>query len=166
MKLRNMASMIIIDGGKILLLHKQPKFSDRSLWLAGAGGHFEHTEMNDPDACLWREVEEEIGLKPDAFESVSLRYMSVWKSGDEILINYSYVGILRDDVSRDLTNNEGELRWFDLDDACDLGSLCGMTDVFVHYRDIGQGDDGVYVIAYSMNYDGEKECKISPLLTY
>jgi hypothetical protein len=52
MKLRNMASMIIIDYGKILLLHKQPKFSDRSLWLARAGGHFEHTEMNAPDTCL------------------------------------------------------------------------------------------------------------------
>jgi hypothetical protein len=59
--------------------------------------------MNDPDACLWHEVEEEIGLTPD---------------------------------------------------------------VFVHYRDIGQGDDGVYEIAYSMNCYGEKECKISPLLTY
>jgi 8-oxo-dGTP diphosphatase len=122
--------------------------------------------MNDPDTCLWREVEEEIGLTSDEFENVMLRYMSVWKSKDEVLINYSYFGNLCDGVSRSIVNNEGELRWFDLDDACNLGSSGGMTDVFVHYRDIGRSDDSVYVIAYSMNHDGEKECKISPLLTY
>jgi 8-oxo-dGTP diphosphatase len=72
------------------------------MWLPGSDGHFEHGEMNDPKTCLWREVNEELGLTPETFENVKLRYIALRNSGEQIRINY-YFGYLREDISRNLT---------------------------------------------------------------
>jgi 8-oxo-dGTP diphosphatase len=166
MTLRSMASITIIDSGKILLLRKQTPYHDRPLWIPGAGGHFEEAELNDPDACLWREVEEEIGLKSDAFKGVRLRYIAFRRDGEQIRINYYYFGALRAGVSRDITNNEGELRWFGAEEARKLDMPLSYSVCLKHYLDAGCNDDEVYVAVGSVDESGEVVHNIIPMRAY
>jgi 8-oxo-dGTP diphosphatase len=145
-KQRSMASLVILDQDRVLLLHKQTRYHDRPLWIPSAGGHFEKDELNDPEACLWREVNEEIGLSPDAFENSKLRYIALRHSGDEIRINYYFFGNLRKGVSRSIANNEGALRWFGLEEARSCGMPISFKACYQHYLGIGQKDELVYVM--------------------
>jgi 8-oxo-dGTP diphosphatase len=163
---RNMASIIIRDGGKILLLHKQTRYSDRPLWIPSAGGHFERDELNDPEACLWREVAEETGLTSAAFENVKLRYIALRNSGDQIRQNYYFFGDLREGVSRNITNNEGELRWFTPGELQNLAMPLSFQSAMKHYLDVGCLDENIYMAVGSANENGEAAYVITPLIAY
>jgi 8-oxo-dGTP diphosphatase len=163
---RNMASIIIRDGGKFLLLHKQTRYSDRPLWIPGAGGHFERDELNNPEACLWREVAEETGLTPAAFENVKLRYIALRNSGEQIRQNYYFFGDLREGVSRDITNNEGELHWFALGEIQDCAMPLTFQAAMNHYLDVGCHDEVIYVAVGSANENGDTVYVFTPLIAY
>ena len=60
-KLRNMTSIYISCGTKILLLYRIGSRVVPPSWC-GIGGHFEPDELNDPRTCVLRELEEETGL--------------------------------------------------------------------------------------------------------
>jgi 8-oxo-dGTP diphosphatase len=166
MELRNMASMIIRNDNEVLLLHKQTRYHDKPMWIPGAGGHFEHGEMNDPEACLWREVKEEIGLEAEAFENVKLRYIALRNSGDQIRINYYYFGDLREGISRNLASIEGELQWFTFQDSLNCDMPPSFKACFNHYLDAGYCNDYVYVAVGTINADGNVEHTITPLMAY
>jgi 8-oxo-dGTP diphosphatase len=136
------------------------------MWIPGAGGHFEDGEMNDPEACLWREVNEELGLPPEAFANVKLRYIAYRYSGEQIRINYYYFGYLREGISRNLTNNEGELQWFTLQDVPNCDMPLSLRACFNHYMDISYCNDYVYVAVGTINTDGNVEHTITPLMAY
>ena len=57
-KLRNMTSIYISCGTKILLLYRIGSRVVPPSWC-GIGGHFEPDELNDPRTCVLRELEEE-----------------------------------------------------------------------------------------------------------
>ena len=59
-KLRNMTSIYISCGTKILLLYRIGSRVVPPSWC-GIGGHFEPDELNDPRTCVLRELEEEVG---------------------------------------------------------------------------------------------------------
>jgi 8-oxo-dGTP diphosphatase len=160
-----MASIIIIDDNHVLLLHKQTRYSDRPLWIPTAGGHFEAGELNDPEACLWREVNEELGLPTQAFENVNLRYIALSNSGEQIRTNYYYFASLREDFSRDLSNNEGELQWFAFNEAKNCDMPLSLKACFSHYLDFGCNDDYIYTALGTLNTNDESEYVITPLNT-
>jgi 8-oxo-dGTP diphosphatase len=166
MKLRNMASLFIVDDGNVLLLYKQPKFLNTPRWVPGAGGHFEPDELSAPDACLWREVREELGLPPDAFENTRLCYILLSRSVDEIRIHYCYFGSLKDGVSRDLANSEGPLRWFKLEETRDIEMSVSVKAVLNHYQTRGRSDDGIFVATGRTDAAGRPDFAFAPLMTY
>ena len=87
MKLRNMASVYILHEDQILLLYREGSRIANHLYTASAGGHFETDELNDPYACMARELKEELGLTPDVFSSLSLRYITMRNRNGEIRQN-------------------------------------------------------------------------------
>ena len=48
-RLRNMASVYITNGDRMLLLYRQGGRVVNDVWVGSAGGHFEACELND---CL------------------------------------------------------------------------------------------------------------------
>lgn len=62
-KLRNMTSVYLSKGERMLLLFRQGGRVVNNVWVGSAGGHFEEYELNDARACVLRELEEELGIK-------------------------------------------------------------------------------------------------------
>jgi 8-oxo-dGTP diphosphatase len=125
------------------------------LWIPTAGGHFEAGELNDPETCLWREVKEELGLPPEAFVNVKLRYIALSNSGEQIRTNYYYFASLYDGVSRELSNNKGELQWFALEDAKNYDMPLSLKACFSHYLDVSCNDDNIYTAVGTLNANYE-----------
>ena len=46
-RLRNMASVYITNGDRMLLLYRQGGRVVNDVWVGSAGGHFEACELND-----------------------------------------------------------------------------------------------------------------------
>lgn len=46
-RLRNMSSVYISQGNKMLLLYRQGSRVVNDVWVGSAGGHFEEYELND-----------------------------------------------------------------------------------------------------------------------
>ena len=64
-KLRNMTLIYLFKGKKVLLLYRQGGRVVNNVWTGSAGGHFENDELNDAKACVLRELNEELGLRPE-----------------------------------------------------------------------------------------------------
>ena len=75
-KLRNMTSIYLFKGKKVLLLYRQGGRVVNNVWTGSAGGHFESEELNDAKACVLRELNEELGLHPEDIDGLALRYIS------------------------------------------------------------------------------------------
>ena len=71
MKLRNMTGIYLSCKGQMLLLYRQGGRVVSNQWVASAGGHFEKEELNDPEACVLRELREELNLseRSDPYEA-------------------------------------------------------------------------------------------------
>ena len=66
-KLRNMTSIYLFKGKKVLLLYRQGGRVVNNVWTGSAGGHFENDELNDSvdenissneGICRWFSVDE------------------------------------------------------------------------------------------------------------
>ena len=66
-KLRNMTSIYLFKGGKVLLLYRQGGRVVNNVWTGSAGGHFEKNELKDSvdenissneGICRWFSVDE------------------------------------------------------------------------------------------------------------
>lgn len=90
-KLRNMTSIYLTQGDKILLLYRQGGRVVSDTWVASAGGHFEPYELNDARACVLRELQEEIGLTEDSLQNLRLRYVTLRRTKGEIRQNYYFL---------------------------------------------------------------------------
>ena len=80
---------------KILLLYRQGGKVVDHVWTGSAGGHFEPFELNDPQACVLREMKEEIGIDAHDIEKLALRYITLRRVGTEIRQNYYYFANLK-----------------------------------------------------------------------
>ena len=58
-RLRNMTSLYITGERGILCLYRVGSRVANHKYIGSAGGHFENCEMNDPRACVLRELREE-----------------------------------------------------------------------------------------------------------
>ena len=144
-KLRNMTGIYLLKGDKILLLYRQGGKVVNNVWTASAGGHFEKDELNDAKACVIRELKEELGVSLEAVEDLRLRYVALRNTKGEIRQNYYFFAELKDSVDENLHSNEGECKWFPLDEIAALEMPVTAKYVMEHYCKEGRFTDKVYV---------------------
>lgn len=144
-KLRNMTGIYLLKENKILLLYRQGGKVVNNVWTASAGGHFEKDELNDAKACAIRELNEELGLSEDDVEDMKFRYIALRNVKGEIRQNYYFFAELKDSVDENLHSNEGECKWFSLDEIGDLEMPITAKYVMEHYCKVGRFTNEVYV---------------------
>ncbi len=143
--LRNMTSVYLMKGDRILLLLRQGGRVVDNVWIGTAGGHFEEYELNDPRACVIREMEEETGLTENDTRDLQLRYITLRRINGEIRQNYFFFARLRDGVNENIVSNEGVCKWFPLEETCGLEMSYSAKYVLEHYRKIGRYTSEIYV---------------------
>ena len=143
MKLRNMTSVYILHRDEILLLYREGSRIVNHLYTASAGGHFEQEELNDPYACMARELKEELGIGPEMLSDLSLRYITLRSRNGEIRQNYYYFAQL-DDKSAIVASNEGRLSWVPLQCALSYPMPHSARGVVEHYLKCGRYDSLLY----------------------
>lgn len=144
-KLRNMTSVYLRDGERVLLLYRQGSRVVNNMWTGSAGGHFEDYELNDARACVLREMNEELGLAESDIENLRLRYITLRRTKGEIRQNYFFFADIKASVNRELTSDEGITRWFSLDETAALEMPYSAKFVMEHYRQTGRETDALYV---------------------
>jgi len=118
--LRHMTAVYLCQGDRILLLYRQGGRVVNNVWVGSAGGHFEPEELNDPKACVLRELNEELGLSEDQLDSLTLRYIVLRNANGEVRQNYFFFAHLKEGAETGLVSEEGQLRWFAASELADL----------------------------------------------
>ena len=144
MRLRNMTGIYLSCKGKMLLLYRQNGRVVSDKWVASAGGHFEPDELNDPYACVLRELNEELGLSKSDIEDLKLRYIALRNVDGEIRQNYYFFADLKEDLYCEYTSNEGISRWVDYSEVTSLPMPLTAKYVIEHYMDKGRSTDELY----------------------
>ena len=142
-KLRNMTSLYLISGEKMLLLYRIGSKVIKDSYTGTAGGHFEKDELNDPNACVLRELHEETGLTENDIENLALRYVTLRLKNNEIRQNYYFFADLKN-PNAPITSNEGNLEWADLDKAMLLDMPYTSKYVVEHYIKTGRNTSTLY----------------------
>lgn len=151
-KLRNMTSIYLSKGEKMLLLFRQGSRVVNDVWVGSAGGHFEEFELNDAKTCVLRELKEELGIGAIEIQNLSLRYITLRRTKGEIRQNYYFFAELKDNVNERLASNEGISRWFAYSELEALKMPFSSKFVIEHYLKVGQITNELYVGVA----DGEK----------
>ena len=144
-KLRNMTSIYLRKGQRILLLYRQGGRVVNNVWTGSAGGHFECAELNNAKACVLRELHEELGLLPEDIQDLALRYVTLRKTNGEIRQNYYFFAELKDAVDENRVSSEGICRWFSIDEIGSLEMPFTAKYVMQHYCQTGHHTDCQYV---------------------
>ena len=142
MKLRNMTSLYLVEGESVLCLYRIGSRVANNRYVGAAGGHFERDELNDPEKCILREMEEELGLKPRDVEGLRLRYITHRLAGGEIRQNYYFFAHLKD--KKILQSTEGNLRWVPFEEVKTLHMPVSARHMILHYLEKGRFDDRIY----------------------
>lgn len=142
-KLRNMTAIYILSQGRMLMLYRIGSRVVEPSWC-GIGGHFEQDELNDPYACVMRELEEETPIKREMLENLTFKYVTLRLKKGEIRQNYYYFASLRDDVDVRLESDEGKLRWVPLEEVMDKEMPLTAKFMLKHYLEVGRFDDKLY----------------------
>ena len=141
-RLRNMTSLFFVEEEGLWCLFRKGSRVANNKYVGACGGHFEESELSSPEACVLREMQEELGLSPDEIEGLILRYVTLRYMGHEIRQNYYFFARLKE--KRQLRSSEGDLRfftWWELE-AIDMPvSARHMMD---HYLKTGRFDDNRY----------------------
>ncbi len=142
LNLRPMTAVYLLHGDRMLLLHREGSRVAEGKWIGAAGGHMEPHEIADPTACVLRELQEELGLTPDALDGLALRYITLRRAGEEIRQNYYFFARLKE--LQPLASNEGTLRWFSLDELPGLDMPFSARFMMAHYLQTGRHNDHLY----------------------
>ena len=140
--LRNMTSVYLTGEKGILCLYRIGSRVASNRWIGSAGGHFEPEELNDPRACVLREMQEELGLTESDVEGLTLRYITHRLMEGEIRQNYYFFARLKED--RELSSTEGNLRWMSFDEIPDLYMPVSAKHMILHYLKEGRFTDHLY----------------------
>ena len=143
-KLRNMASVYLRKGDRILLLYRQGHSIVSNLWIGSAGGHFIELELNDAKKCVLRELHEELNLTENMLQNLSLRYVTLRYTDGEIRQNYYFFAELSDKAPKRIESNEGITEWFLLDELTALPMPFTARFVIDHYLSVGQDNQILY----------------------
>ena len=142
-RLRNMTSLYLTSGDRFLLLYRVGSRVVADSFTGTAGGHFEQGELNDPRACVLRELREETGLSADDIENLALRYVTLRMKNGEIRQNYYYFAHLKH-PAREIASNEGRLQWFDRSELDGLAMPYTARHMLAHYCREGRGTRLLY----------------------
>lgn len=142
-KLRNMTAIYITRGEEMLMLYRVGSRVVEPSWC-GIGGHFEESELNDPYACVLRELEEETPIRRDMLEDIRFKYVTMRLKKGEIRQNYYYFASLKNDEDLPLDSDEGSLQWVPLDQVMDKEMPLTAKFMLDHYLTVGRFDDNVY----------------------
>ena len=140
-KLRNMASIYLMRDEKFLLLNRSTGIAGGT-WIAAAGGHFEPDELCDARACALRELTEELGLAADDLKGLTLRYVTLRRTKDELRQNYYFFAELVGEVPQSST--EGTLQWVSPDELNALEMPFTAKHVLAHFLATGRHNDKIY----------------------
>ena len=144
MKLRNMTGIYLSCKGQMLLLYRQGGRVVSNQWIASAGGHFEPEELNDPKACVLRELKEELNLTEDDLTGMRMRYIALRNTKGEIRQNYYFFADLKPEHYSLFTSNEGKCRWVDYADIMNYDMPLTARYVMDHYLRVGKYTDDLY----------------------
>lgn len=144
-KLRCMTALYLLHGERILLLYRQGSRVIADSWVGAAGGHFEPEELNDPRACVLRELREELSLTESDICDLQMRYITLRHTEKGIRQNYYFFARLPGAEPPVLSSNEGVLRWFSLDELESLEMPRSARGVIDHYLSVGQHDHSLRV---------------------
>ena len=142
-KLRNMTTIYLTSGEKILFLYRIGSKVIKDSYTGAAGGHFEREELNDPKACVLRELYEETGLTGNDIGNLALRYVTLRMKNSEIRQNYYFFADLKNPDIK-ITSNEGNLEWADFDKAALLDMPYTSKYVIEHYIKTGRNTSTLY----------------------
>jgi len=169
MNLRNMASVYIFNGNKVLLMKKNRSkiFSkpDTVLWCP-IGGHFENEELNNPDKCVIRELFEETSFKESDIKNLELKYITIRIKDMEIRQQYIYFADLANINAALSECDEGEMYWIKTDDIFKLEMSFTNTQCLSHYfQNIqnGKKDKFIYVGVSGISGDNMPKVVFTPL---
>lgn len=140
--LRNMTSLYLWSEDGILCLYRIGSRVANHKFIGTAGGHFEPEELNDPQACILREMEEELGLSEMDLEDLRLRYITYRLKDGEIRQNYYFFARMKEE--RELESTEGQLHWIPYDGFQSLNMPISAKDMILHYCAQGRFDDVLY----------------------
>lgn len=149
-KLRNMTSIYITQGNKMLLLYRIGSRVVAPSWC-GIGGHFEPDELNDARACVLRELQEEAGLSEADLEHFQMRYVTLRLKNGEIRQNYYFFADLKPEVTVDMACEEGKLRWIPYEEILDREMPFTAKYMLEHYLAIGKHTGLLYAGATTEN---------------
>jgi len=141
-KLRNMTSLYLVSDTGILCLYRIGSRVANNLYVGSAGGHFEQIELNDPKACVLREMKEELGLSVGDVTDLTLRYITHRLKNGEIRQNYYYFARLKEE--RSLSSTEGVLKWVLYEDIPSLEMPVSAKHMILHYLRTGRFDRELY----------------------
>ena len=142
MKLRNMTSVYFVEQDRLLCLYRIGSRVVGNKHVGAAGGHFEKEELNDPRACVLREMREELGLTEEEVEDLTLRYITHRYMAGEIRQNYYFFGSLK--TNRELQSNEGILKWVPFEKVPELEMPVSAKHMILHYIKEGRFTDKLY----------------------
>ena len=141
-RLRNMTSLYLVNDEGVLCLYRIGSRIANNKYIGTAGGHFEKDELNDPKACVLREAKEELGLEECDLENLALRYITHRLKDGEIRQNYFYFARMKSE--RQLTSNEGELRFVPFEEISSLEMPVSAKHMICHYIEYGRFTDEIY----------------------
>ena len=140
--LRNMTSLFFVREDGLLCLYRIGSRVANHKYVGACGGHFEESELSSPEACVLREMGEELGLLPGDIEDLRLRYMTVRYMGHEIRQNYYFFARLKG--QRQLASSEGELRFFTWEELKTAPMPVSARHMMDHYLAVGRFDENLY----------------------
>ena len=142
-KLCNMTAIYISRGEEMLMLYRVGSRVVAPSWC-GIGGHFEVDELNNPKACVLRELKEEAGLRECDLDNLTMRYVTLRLKNGEIRQNYYFFADLREGVSVDLASDEGRLQWISYEQIMDREMPFTAYYMLQHYLTVGRYTDQLY----------------------
>lgn len=140
-----MATVYLFHNEKILLLYRKGGRVVNNVWTGSAGGHFEESDLNDARSCVLREMKEELGLCPDKIDGLTLRYITMRNTNGEIRQNYYFFATLKEILSDDLISNEGDCKWFSINEIGGLEMPFTAKYVLEHFLTYGHLSTDIYV---------------------
>lgn len=143
-KLRNMTSLYIRKGDKLLMLYRTGSRVISDSYTGTAGGHFEKEELNDARACALRELQEETGLCELNIANLKLRYITLRLKNGEVRQSYYFFADINMEETGTLDSDEGRLEWFEEGDVLKLNMPHSAKYMMEHYLREGKYTDFLY----------------------
>ena len=150
-KLRSMSVAFLMNEQDFLLMKRSAgRKLMPGIW-AGVGGHLEKEEINNPETACLREIYEETGITKKQLSDLTLKYILLRQSRDEIRIQYVYFA--KTTTRRVKSTEEGELYWIKRRELFDRDFSATTGFVLKHYLEYEDSITQVLVGTISVEHN-------------